>query len=288
VKLVLALLFAAGVGGTALVSNVATPDPSPATTARAEGGHAQHAARGRVAHASARSQYEFIPSEGRFVMARIEFPNRYRGGMRGWGGGSSCNGREPPWHHDFPSAEQNFTSILRELTLVHPYTRGGNVFTLDDPRLFMFPIAYMSEPGCWVPEEREVAALRNYLLKGGFMIFDDFGSNGPDDQLGNLATQLRRALPDHALVPIQPGDAVFDSFFLIDPPALRMPDYRGQIEFWGIYEDNDPKKRLMLIAGNNGDLGEFWEYVATGFYSVDLANEAYKVGVNYIVYALTH
>ena len=270
-KLALALLFAAGVGGTALVSQPLTRDPRP-PAAETD---------------AASAQYPFVPSHGRFVMARIEFPNRYRGSMRGWGR-SSCMGGEPPWHHDFPSAEQNFTQILRELTSVHPFTDGGNVFPLDDPRLFMFPIAYMSEPGCWVPEEHEVEAVRNYLLKGGFMIFDDFGNNDGHDQLGNLALQLQRALPDHALVPIRPGDPVFDSFFLIEPDALRMPDYRGQIEFWGIYEDNDPNKRLMVIAGNNGDLGEFWEFVSTGFYSVDLANEAYKVGVNYIVYALTH
>jgi hypothetical protein len=269
-KPALALLLAAGVGGAALVSPPVDADPAPA-----------------AADATAGAQYPFTPSHGRLVMARIEFPNRYRGSMRGWGG-SSCMGREPPWHHDFPSAEQNFTQILRELTSINSFTDGGNVFPLDDPRLFMFPIAYMSEPGCWVPEEHEVESLRSYLLKGGFMIFDDFGNNDGHDQLGNLATQLRRALPEHVLVPIRPDDAVFDSFFLIEPAALRMPDYRGQIEFWGIYEDNDPSKRLMLIAGNNGDLGEFWEFVATGFYSVDLANEAYKVGVNYIVYALTH
>jgi hypothetical protein len=269
----LAVVFAAGVGGTAGAGVIAAHDPAPA---------------GTNAAVERRQDYPLIPSEGRFVMARIYFENSFgRRGMRGWGR-SSCTGREPPWHHDFPMAEQNFTQILRELTAVHPYTDGGNVFRLDDDRLFQFPVAYMSEPGCWTPDEQEATALRAYLLKGGFIIFDDFGNNDGHDQLGHLAQQMRRVLPDHSFVPLEPESDVFDSFFLIEPAALRMPDYRGQIEFWGIYEDNDPDKRLMAIAGNNGDLGEFWEYVATGFYSVDLANEAYKVGVNYVVYALTH
>ena len=58
--------------------------------------------------------------------------------------------------------------------------------------------------------------------------------------------------------------------------------------YWGIYEDNDPKKRLMLIANVDDDIGESWQYSATGFVPIAAANETYKLGINYVIYALTH
>jgi hypothetical protein len=235
-----------------------------------------------TAATAGRQDYPVIPLDGRFVMARIYFE---AGGGGGFGFRRGFRGGDPPWHHDYPFAERNFTQILRELTYINPYTDGGNVFRLDDPLLTGYPIAYMSEPGAWVPNDKEVVGLRNYLEKGGFIIFDDFGF----DHMYNLVEQMRRVLPELQFVRLQPDAEIFDSFFLIDINTIVLPSYRGgNIEFWGIFEDNDPSKRLMAIAGVNGDLGEFWEYSGTGFYPVDLSNEAYKVGVNYVMYALTH
>jgi hypothetical protein len=145
----------------------------------------------------------------------------------------------------------------------------------------------MVEPGFWEPNEQELTNLRAYLLKGGFMIFDDFD----DRQMFVLSEIMRKVLPDLPFVRLEPDDAVFDSFFTIDPRVLSFQgaSYRGdQIDFWGIYEDNDPEKRLLVVAGNNGDLGEFWEFSDVGFFPIDITNEAYKVGVNYIVYGMTH
>ena len=70
--------------------------------------------------------------------------------------------------------EQNFTTILRELTSLNPHLEGSNIHTLDDPELLKFPVAYLSEPGYWYPTDSEVAGLRTYLDKGGFLIVDDF------------------------------------------------------------------------------------------------------------------
>lgn len=61
-----------------------------------------------------------------------------------------------------------------------------------------------------------------------------------------------------------------------------------QTTYHGIFEDNDPAKRLMVIANYNGDMGEFWEWSDSGFVPIDLSNEAYKLGVNYVIYTLTH
>ena len=241
---------------------------------------------GRVAGEAARpavvrqGQFPYTEYDGRFIFARIYHMSG--GGLRrGFGGGSRG---EPPWQHDYPAAEQNFTQILRELTYVHPYIEGGNVFELDDPRLMKFPIAYMSEPGWWQVEQKDAEALRNYLLKGGFIIFDDFAGR----DMYNLVEQMKRVLPELDFMPLDGSESIFDSFFKIDPATINLI-YRGQAATWyGIFEDNDRSKRLLAVAGHNGDLGEFWEYSATGFFPVDMSNEAYKVGVNYIVYAMTH
>jgi hypothetical protein len=175
--------------------------------------------------------------------------------------------------------------ILDELTVISPRVDGSNILALDDPELFKFPLAYMSEPGGWVPTDTEVAGLHAYLSKGGFVIFDDF--RGSDCY--HLEAQMTRVMPGGALVELDGTHPIFHSFFEIDAPADFTPPYGGMPPiFYGMFERNDPSRRLMLIANCNNDLGEYWEFSDTGLVPVDLSNEAYKFGVNYIVYAMTH
>src|SRR5690606_9257590 len=151
---VLALLAAASVAAAAVGPRTGVrARPADAAAARS----AFPALDAAVEEAVARQEFPVIPLDGRFVMARIYF----EAGGGGFGGFRRRGfGGDPPWHHDYPYAEQNFTQILRELTYVNPYTEGGNVFPLDDPKLTNYPIAYMSEPGFWVPTDEEAAALR--------------------------------------------------------------------------------------------------------------------------------
>jgi len=194
--------------------------------------------------------------------------------------------REPPWMHDFPRADFHFLKILSELTFLKTFIDQGNVLTLDDPDLAKFPIAYMSEPGFWVMNDAELAGLRNYLLKGGFIIFDDFRGN----HIQNLLFQMRRVYPEAPFQKLDATHPIFHSFFEINTLDPRSGYYAemGDTEWLGIYEDNDPQKRLIAIANNNHDLGELWEFSDTGYMPVDLSNEAYKFGVNYVMYAMTH
>jgi len=110
--------------------------------------------------------------DGRFSFVRIRY-----GGGAGLAAGRFDFRREPPWAHDFPRADFNFLKILGELTFVRSVVDQGNIRTLDDPDLALFPIAYMSEPGFWTMDEAEMEGLRAYLHKGGFVIFDDFREN---------------------------------------------------------------------------------------------------------------
>ena len=215
--------------------------------------------------------------DGRFSFVRIRY-----GAASQLAQGRFFRG-EPPWAHDFPRAEFNFLKILNELTFLRTFLDQGNIRTLDDPELSMFPIAYMSEPGFWTMDEAEMEGLRAYLQKGGFVIFDDFR----EDHMYNLTAQMRRVLPDASWQRLDASHPIFHSFFEINS-LDDVPGFYGIPEWHGIFEDNDPRKRLLAIANYNHDLGELWEFSDTGYFPVDLSNEAYKFGVNYVVYAMTH
>ena len=214
--------------------------------------------------------------DGRFTFARI----KYRG--------MACLAPQGPgWAHDYPEAETHLLQIMRELTSMRPSRSAGNIFALDDPALMRYPIAYVSEPGCWNMDEKEVAGLRAYLKKGGFLIFDDFGDYGRRE-LMNTERQLARAIPGARIVRLDATHPIFDSFFHIASLDIIDRTYRGVPEYWALFQDNDPKKRIIAILNVNNDVGENWEYSNTGFVPIPVSNEAYKLGVNYLVYAMTH
>lgn len=210
--------------------------------------------------------------DGTFKFARIRYDTR--GFRRG----------EPPWHHDYPYAERNLGSILSELTYVRAFREGGNVFRLGDPELFQYPVAILSEPGEWQPDDADVEALRAYLQKGGFVIFDDFTG---ERAMRQLAFNMQRAFPGISPVLLTRESPIFQTFFEIESLEMLHP-YRGvPASFYGFFLDNDPSRRMLAVANYNNDLGELWEYSAEGFFPVDLTNEAYKYGVNYVIYTLT-
>jgi hypothetical protein len=168
---------------------------------------------------------------------------------------------------------------------LRPRTDSSSVFDFGNPELMKYPIAYFSEPGYWQPTDEDVKNIHDYLLKGGFMIIDDFRQQ----HWYNLQDQMKRVLPDAQWLPVQPGSAVWDSFFRIDENDLVQPGIYGPpVQYLGIFEDNDPNKRLMVIANYNNDVGDAWQWSDQGFLPIDLTNEAYKLGVNYVMYALTH
>lgn len=218
-----------------------------------------------------------VKYDGRFTFARIKY--------RGYGGFTN---QGPGWSHDYPRAEAHLMRIMRTITSMRPFIEsteaiGGNVFALDDPALMKYPVAYFSEPGHWNPTDKEVAGFRNYLMKGGFVIFDDFQGPG---QWMNFLQQMRRVLPNARIVPVERDHPIFDSFFKINLDLIG-GQYNGAPVYYGIYQDNDPAKRLIAIVNFENDVGEMWEYSTDRFSAVP-SNEAYKLGVNYLIYALTH
>jgi hypothetical protein len=210
-----------------------------------------------------------VPYDGRFTFARIRYTVHGRSG----------------WEFDYPEMERNLMTAMRELTTLRPHERGSNIHALDDPELLRYPVAYLSEPGYWIPDSAEVAGLRTYLAKGGFLIVDDFMRG----EWVNFEHQMLKVLPGARFVRLQPGDQVLDTFFHVD--SLKMPYPHNphlEAEFFGIHEDNDPGRRLMVVINYNNDIGDYMEWSRTSWLPVNPTNDAYKLAVNYLVYGMTH
>jgi Domain of unknown function (DUF4159) len=217
-----------------------------------------------------------VPYDGRYTFVRIKY-EMTAGAGRGFR-------QDIKWAHDYPRGERHFTKIVNELSSVRARETESNILTLDSPELGKYPIAHLCEPGFWLPSDAEVLGLRNYLAKGGLIIFDDFFN----DAWYNFETQMKRVLPNATFIPLTEQDVLFDTFYRIPKlDAPSMPNANRGAQYLGIFEDNDRSKRLLAIINYNNDLSEFWEFSDEGIMPIDITNEAYKIGINYIIYALT-
>jgi hypothetical protein len=209
--------------------------------------------------------------DGRFTFVRLRYTQGYR----------------MAWSADYPAMERNFMTILNDLSTVHPHVTQSNVHVLDDPELTKYPVAYLTEPGYWIPDEQEALALRKWILKGGFLIVDDFYF---DQQWSVFEAGMKAVLPEGCIVPMHVSHPIFHTFFDIRTlvgmthPATTA----AKAEYLGIYENNDPSARLLVIINYNNDIGDYMEWSGEGWYSVNLSNDAYKFATNYVVYGLTH
>ena len=211
------------------------------------------------------------PYDGRFTFVRIRYTQGYR----------------MAWSADYPQMERNFMTILRELATLPLHKDQSNVLTLDDPELSRYSVAYLTEPGFWYPNEAEALGLRNWLKKGGFLWVDDFYF---EQQWDVFERGMRLVLPDARIVPMDISHPIFDSFFhLTTLDGMHHPaSPAAKAQYLGIFENNDPDARLMVIISYNNDIGDYMEWSGDGWYPVNLSNDAYKFATNFIVYGLTH
>jgi hypothetical protein len=215
-----------------------------------------------------------VPYDSHWVFTRI----RYNTTLGAFGQGG--------WEHDYPTADQNLTAIVDYITHARARLDGSNILDLDDDAIFENPIIYMSEPGFWRTTDAEAKNLRAYLLKGGLIIFDDFEGEG---HYRNMVAMMQKALPDLRFIRLTVDHPLFHSFFNIQHLDVPHPTMAGvPPTFLGLFENNDPNGRLLAIANWNNDLGDYWEWSAEGLYGSDPTNDAYRLGVNYILYAMTH
>jgi hypothetical protein len=220
------------------------------------------------------------PAQAEFHFVRmiyVDFAGA-RGFGRGW------------WQQDWPEAEDHFTRNLRRMTRVN----AGESVTLDltDDKLFDYPWLYATQTGYWDLSDEEVARLREYLLRGGFLMADDFWG---ESEMAVFAATMARVFPDREMVELPAGDAVRRVVFSIDE-YTQIPGYRhlrgfGRVadlpppRFLGIYDDDG---RLMVGVNYNQDVGDSWEHADTPEYPQPMTALGYRFGINYIVYAMTH
>jgi len=215
-----------------------------------------------------------VPYDGRFIMTRISyFDYAYN----------------DSWCFDWPAMERNFVLILREITQMHPRMDASQLFSFDNPELFKYPMVYLTEPGFWTPTPSELKGMRDYMLKGGFVFFDDFWDRSRYPEWNNFEAQFRRAFPDVIFFRLDNTEPIFDSFYKISNLAVPYPPNYIDVtaEFYGVYEDNDPGKHMMAIVSYNSDLGDYMEWSGTGRSPINVSNDAFKFAVNFVVYAMT-
>jgi hypothetical protein len=201
------------------------------------------------------------------------------------------SGRER-WLTDWPDAEEHLLKGVERLTRIDT-AEDGQYMTLMDDSLFDYPWIYAVEVGGWLLSEAEAARLRDYLLRGGFLVVDDF--HGTREWTGFVQT-MQLVFPDRTIVDIPDNDPVFHVAYDLDEhiqiPGIQslysgLPYERdGFTPHWrGIYDDQG---RLMVVINFNMDLGDAWEHADVPEYSLLYTTRAYKYAINYILYAMTH
>jgi hypothetical protein len=220
-----------------------------------------------------------------FVFTRAVYSGAGRGRYRGFGGGS--------WSTDYPKSDRQFLTVLRRLIDVDAYD-DANPVPLADPGLRRFPFLYMLEVGYMRMTPEEVHGLRDYLLAGGFLMVDDFWGSA---QWYNFQVEMEQVFPEYPIVELPADHPIFHMVYNIDE-VVQVPNVTNAR--WGgpTYEQDgyvphvrgifDDKGRLMVVINWNTDLGDAWEWAEQPYYPVRYSTYAFQVGVNTIVYALSH
>jgi hypothetical protein len=200
--------------------------------------------------------------------------------------------RFPFWTVDYPFAERNFMKGLRKFTALKVADDPVSLSIMDE-EFFRYPFAYIVEVGMMTLSEEEAVRLREWLLRGGFLMVDDF--HGPFEW-AHFLDQMQMILPDHMVVDIPLDHPIFHCFYdfdeLVQVPGLGSWMRHRTFEKGGVTARCmgvfDKEDRLMVLIIHNMDIGDAWEHTNDPRYPTEYAAVAYKLGINFIIYALTH
>ena len=223
------------------------------------------------------------PGEFQFVRLAYSSNGYSRGGR--WG-------RREMWRTDWPDAEHHFVRGIDRLTRVATADKG-RILTALDKEIFDYPWIYAVEVGNWYLNEQEAARLRDYLLRGGFLMVDDFHGSY---EWSAFVASMERVFPDRPIIDIPENDEAFHVIYDLDH-RIQIPsrmfiysgvtwEKGGITPHWrGIYDDDG---RLMVAINFNMDIGDAWEHADWPDYPENMTALAYRFGINYLVYAMTH
>ncbi len=229
-----------------------------------------------------------VPPEAEFQLCRMIY--------RTFGGGGSHGYFQPWWAIDYPLAEEHFLPALRRLTNISVADDSRHLDITED-RIFEYPFLFMQQPGRgnWDPSPLEAARLREYLLRGGFLLVDDFHG---EYEWSIFEQAMKRVFPDRPIAEIPESDSAMHVFFDVDQKT-QIPGRRhvrgigndtvvrmqGPQHWRGIYDDDG---RLMVAMNFNMDMGDSWEHADDPPYPIPMTAWGYRLGVNYILYSMTH
>lgn len=197
------------------------------------------------------------------------------------------------WNVDFPRAEYHFSRAVRRLTRINAHD-SGHVLSPDFDDLFDYPWLYAVEPWSWTFTDSQAVRLREYFLRGGFMMVDDFHG---EQEWQLFMTGLRKIFPDRPVEDIPADDAINAMPYEV-AERLQVPGPRylwsgltyeradGEVPHWrGV---RDAQGRWVVVISHNIDYGEGWEQADTPEYPEPFTRQAYEMGINYLIYGMTH
>jgi Domain of unknown function (DUF4159) len=232
---------------------------------------------------------QVLTPQPEFQFVRLAYSDNPSMSMgRGFGG----FGGRGAWLTDAPEAEEHFLQGVHRLTRLNASSESRGVQVMD-PDLFDFPWLYAVEVGRWYLSDEEAARLREYLLRGGFLMVDDFHGS---QQWEGFMESMRRVFPDREVLEIPDTHEVFHVLFDLNQKVqipgvfalMRGTTYEqdGVEPHWrGVFDDAG---RLMVAINFNMDLGDAWELADDPQYPQPLTALAYRFGIDYVLYAMSH
>lgn len=225
-----------------------------------------------------------------WAFARLMFPPGANDGYRGRFDGDWRKGLSL-WTQDYPRADRHFAQAVRRLTRIHVRSVEQPINLEDPDDVYNWPWLYAVQVGEWGLNPAQAKVLRDYLLRGGFFMADDFHGT---EEWAVFAESMKLVFPDRPIVEIPDAEAIFHTVYDLDdryqiPGAAHLRlGYKndGVGAHWrGIYDD---KGRIMIAISFNSDVGDCWEYADDPRYPERFSALGIRIGINYIVYAMTH
>lgn len=229
-----------------------------------------------------------------WVFARLMYPPHpnARFGHPRWGASDWREGGTS-WSQDYPRADRHFSMALRRLTRMHVRSVEQAINPDEGDDIYNWPFLAAGEMGDWKLTEAQGKKLREYLLRGGFLLLDDFWGT---EEWDRFEESMQLIFPDRPIVDLPDNDPIFHTVYNLDN-RFQIPGdwairrgamYRndGSVPHWmGIYDD---KGRVMVAIYFNSDVGDSWEWADDPSYPERYSSLGIRLGVNYVIYAMSH
>lgn len=225
------------------------------------------------------------------VLGRLMFPS---GGGRGRGGGGSWQEGRSNWTVDYPRGDRTFSVAIRRLTRVDVRSVEQPVNPDDDDDIFLYPYLHVGMPTAWVFSEAQAAKIREYLLRGGFMVCDSFFGT---QEWEGFERGMKQIFPDRPIVDLPDDDPIFEAGFAIRE-KYQVGNFRSMLRNGNTYRADgstplwravrDDKGRVMVAINFNNDLGDSWQLADDPRYPEKFSYLGIRLGINYVIYSMTH